>query len=554
MLAVDLREPRAQRIGPYEVLLDIGSGGMGTISLARATGDELGVGGFARLVALKRPLGTLASDPEVLQRFLDEARLLAQVHHANVVGIHQIGSDAEGHFLVLDYIEGGTLDEMLTRGVLHRKKLPPPVVLRILSEVLAGLHAVHEAADVEGRPLHMLHRDVSAQNVLVGRDGVSRIADFGIAKAIVSSTLNDRMYLQGRVPYMAPEYLLREAVDQRLDVYAAGLTMWTALAGHLPWGDAEESQIVKRIVYDGVPPLSASGVEIAPAIAEIVARACHRDPSKRFATAREMHVAIESLGRKMGWIASHAEVAAVVQELLGMEIRERRTAIARRLATREGHGVASDRFRAQLASAVERHGASSDRTPPPSSDPSGVQVSLELPPPPPPPGAGVVALGRLQDTLLAAHAAPAPLETRVPSGPAFDTPSSVTPSARSIMASRDDLSGSRGGRRSQALLIGAIALAVAGAGAVAWRWGRPPADLVAPAPVGTPGAWQPSRALGAPDPGPPVPGGATVLATASAEPSGSAVRPGVPGNARPPRPAGSPAPVPTGSRTNNPYR
>lgn len=338
MIAADLHEPLAQRIGPYEVLLDIGSGGMGTISLARATGDPLGVGGFARLVALKRPLGALASDPEVMQRFLDEARLLAQIHHANVVGIHQIGSDAEGHFLVLDYIEGGTLDELLTRTILHRKKLPPEVVLRILGDVLAGLHGVHEAADVEGRPLQMLHRDISAQNVLVGKDGVSRVADFGIAKAIISSTVTDKPYLQGRIPYMAPEYLRREAVDRRLDVYAAGVTMWTALAGRMPWGDAGEAQMVKNIVLDGVPSLSNAGVTIAPAIEAIVARACARDPAVRYASAGEMLAAIEDLGRKTGGIASHAEVAVLVEELLGLEIRARRAAIARRLASPEARG------------------------------------------------------------------------------------------------------------------------------------------------------------------------------------------------------------------------
>ena len=381
MVAAEVQEPLAQRIGPYEVLLDIGSGGMGTISLARATGDGLGVDGFARLVALKRPLGALASDPEVMQRFLDEARLLAQIHHANVVGIHQIGSDADGQFLVLDYIEGGTLDELLTRTILHRKKLPPPVVLRILGDVLAGLHAVHEAADVDGRPLQMLHRDVSAQNVLVGKDGVSRIADFGIAKAIISSTVTDKAYLQGRIPYMAPEYLRREDVDRRLDVYAAGVTMWTALAGRMPWGDAGEAQMVKHIVLDGVPPLSTAGVTIAPAIEEIVARACVRDPAVRYASAREMLTAVEDLGRRTGWIASHAEVAAIVEELLGMEIRARRAAIARRLSV-EGRAAPKSGARAVEGSAEA--GGPTERPSFPRSDvtPSFTSSARSLPTPP----------------------------------------------------------------------------------------------------------------------------------------------------------------------------
>lgn len=326
-------EPLAQRIGPYEVLLDIGSGGMGTISLARATGEPVGASGFARLVAIKRPHGALASEPEVLHRFLDEARLLAQVHHANVVGIHQIGADPGGHFLVLDYIEGGSLDELIMRSILHRKKLPPPIVLRIASDMLAGLHAVHEAADVEGKPLRMLHRDVSAQNVLVGRDGVARLVDFGIAKAIISSTVTDRTYLQGRVPYMPPEYLRREEVDRRLDVYAAGVMLWTALAGKLPWQDASEAQIVHHAVHQGIPALSSAGVTVAPAIQEIVTRACDREATQRYATARDMLGAIDELGRRTGWIASHAEVASIVEELLGAELRGRRAAIAHRLSS-----------------------------------------------------------------------------------------------------------------------------------------------------------------------------------------------------------------------------
>jgi serine/threonine-protein kinase len=320
-------ETFAQRIGPYQVLLEIGSGGMGTVSLARATGEPVGASGFARLVAIKRPHGALASDEEVLRRFLDEARLLAQVHHANVVGIHQIGADAVGHFLVLDYIEGGSLDELVTRSVLHRKRLPLPVVLRVVSDMLAGLHAVHEAADVQGTPLGMLHRDVSTQNVLVGRDGVARLSDLGIAEAVAA----ERSPAHGRVAYMAPECLRREEADRRLDVYAAGVTLWTALAGRLPWRDAAEAQVVRSAVLEGVPPLSSAGVAAGPAVEAIVARACARDPAERFATAHEMLRAIEGVGRRTARIASHAEVASLVEVLLGADLRARRAAIARRL-------------------------------------------------------------------------------------------------------------------------------------------------------------------------------------------------------------------------------
>jgi serine/threonine protein kinase len=487
-------EPLTQRIGPYEVLLDIGSGGMGTISLACATGEPVGASGFARLVAIKRPHGALAADAEVLGRFLDEARLLAQVHHANVVGIHQIGADPGGHFLVLDYIEGGSLDELVTRSILHRKKLPPPVVLRIASDMLAGLHAVHEAADVEGKPLRMLHRDVSTQNVLVGRDGVARLADFGIAKAIISSVVTDRAYLQGRVAYMPPEYLRREQVDRRLDVYAAGVTLWAALAGKLPWQDAAEAQVIHHAVFQGIPPLSSAGVTVAPALEEIVARACDRAPANRFATAEDMLRALDELGRRTGWLASHAEVASLVEVLLGAELRARRATIAQRLSA-PGRSLSP---------------ALPMSTPVPLSMESPTPAPRRSPPPPPP-------------------------EALAP----------TTRIARSIPTAAPG--GAPRGRSRVALLIGAIT--AVSAGVVAWTLrdparSAPPADEP-PAPASAPPN-APSSAPAASITAVSTSSGPTPQPLSSAAPT---ARP-----TAPPRPSAVPTALPTGISTANPYR
>lgn len=502
-------EPHAQSIGPYEVLLDIGSGGMGTISLARATGEPVGVGGFTRLVALKRPHGALASDPEVLRRFLDEARLLAQVHHANVIGIHQIGSDGGGHFLVLDYVEGGTLDELMTHVILRRKKLAPPVVLRIVSDVLAGLHAVHEAVDAAGQPLRMLHRDVSSQNVLVGRDGVARLADFGIAKAITSSTVTDKAYLQGRVPYMAPEYLRRESVDRRLDVYAMGVTLWSAIAGDLPWPDASEAQIVHHVVHGGIPPLSAAGVVVAPAIEALVSRACDSDVGRRFATAREMLDAIEELGRHTGWIASHAEVAAIVDELLGRDLAARRAAIAGRVSSPHSRPVASS---------VEARGGQVRGSGAVQADVSG----------------GVRGSGAVQADATGVVQA------------------SVSRAGTTSAAAR--------GRKGMAL--GVVLVAALGALAAAWRWSG---GADAGSPVVTDAEASPATASALPVAlfsAAPV---ATATVSSGVEPSPSAppsqaptraaVAPAIPPQKPvPARPGTTPAGLPTGITTANPYR
>jgi eukaryotic-like serine/threonine-protein kinase len=588
MLAEGFQVPRAQRIGPYEVLLDIGSGGMGIISLARATGEPVGAAGFTRLVALKRPHGALASDAEVLKRFLDEARLLAQVHHANVVGIHQIGSDAGGQFLVLDYIEGGTLDELLSRTILRRKKLPPPVALRIVADVLAGLHAVHEAADVEGRPLRILHRDVSAQNVLVGKDGVARLADFGIAKAVTSSTVTDKAYLQGRVAYMAPEYLRRQDVDRRLDVYAMGVTLWTALTSELPWRNASEAQIVHSIVFDGVPPLSAAGVTVAPNLQSIVARACDRDPALRYPTARDMLDAIEDLGRQTGWIASHAEVASLVDELLGRELSARRAALAQRLSSPSLPGAdtgptsrpaipapppapsaeSTGRTSVEGQASAETTGRTSSASPAfaPNAETTG-RTSAAGP-------------ASLETTGRTSAAGPASAETTgrtSAAGPASAETTGRTSSASPAPAPSSTLTGPISSstvpqiprRRAHPLLAGAIVIAlVGGALAVAWKLRSsnttelptPPSSGETPSASSVPSALVAASSPPALTESAPPPASAPPTSTGAGVLSGGPQRPLPPPSGLPHRGpssgagAGAPASLPTGISTSNPYR
>ena len=317
------------RLGAYEILFALAHGGMGAVFLARATGEHAGVDGFERLVAVKRLHLHLSTQADSVERFLDEAKVAARIHHANVVGIHQVGSDEAGHFLVQDYVEGDTLQGLVDHATLKRRRLPPPIVLRIALDALSGLAAVHAATDADGEPLGILHRDVSTHNLLVGRDGVTRLADFGIAKHALRSVVTDGQYLQGRVLYMPPEYLARRPIDQRFDVYGVGITLWTALSGDAPFADASDAQLVRLAVTEGIPPLSASGLKIAPAIEAIVARACRREAGERFASAHEMLAAIEELGRHTGWIASHGEVAELVEELVGRELSARRAAITR---------------------------------------------------------------------------------------------------------------------------------------------------------------------------------------------------------------------------------
>jgi serine/threonine-protein kinase len=315
------------RIGSYEVLLELARGGMGKVYLARSVGP----GGVERLVAIKRAHEhLLVTSKAVAERFLDEARTAALVHHSNVIGVHQAGSDEDGYFLVLDYVEGISLDGLVEAAQERGGRVPPQIVLTVICDALAGLQAAHEATDGQGRPLGILHRDVSAQNLLVGRDGVTRLSDFGIAKSALSIVVTDEVYVQGKLAYMAPEYMQRLPFDRTIDVYAMGITLYLALTGDLPWPGADEAQLVPAILLQGVPRLATRSARTGPIGAELCAvvdRACHRDPKQRFRSARAMLDALETAGKAIGGLARHVEVAEFVDGLVGDELLSRRELI-----------------------------------------------------------------------------------------------------------------------------------------------------------------------------------------------------------------------------------
>jgi serine/threonine-protein kinase len=309
------------KIGNYEVLRELGRGGMGSVYLARSTG----AGGIERLVAIKRPHEGIAESKETTARFLDEARIAAQVHHANVVGMHQVGVDDGGYYLVFDYVEGASLVELLDLAAARGERLPLTILLRVTMDALAGLHAAHETRDSAGNALCILHRDVSPQNLLVGRDGVTRLTDFGIAKSNTSSVVTDQRYLRGKLVYMSPEYLQRLPVDRTMDSYAMGVTLWTALNAAPPWAGFDEAQLVQAILLDGVPELEVPW--LPESLVRVVAKACNQDAGMRFQTARQMLDALEAVRVEIGLPASHLDVAEYVEGIAGTDLDSRRQAL-----------------------------------------------------------------------------------------------------------------------------------------------------------------------------------------------------------------------------------
>jgi hypothetical protein len=275
-----VREPgmaRPRIIGRYAMFDEVGRGGAATVHIGRLIGPI----GFSRTVAIKKLHESVAGDPEVVAMFLDEARLTGRIRHPNVVPMLDVLAIEGEVFLVMEYVHGESLSSLL-RGLQARNQpVPVPIAVQILRDVLHGLHAAHEARSDRGQPLDLVHRDVSPQNILVGADGISRILDFGIAKAVDRIQDTHTGQLKGKVSYMAPEQLLGQPIDRRVDVYAAGLVLWEALAGKRLFPGDSSGHVMYRVLRGEIPPLS----DAPPLVRDAVSKATERDRVARFATA-----------------------------------------------------------------------------------------------------------------------------------------------------------------------------------------------------------------------------------------------------------------------------
>ncbi|WP_438032596.1 protein kinase domain-containing protein [Sorangium sp. So ce204] len=297
--------------GRYESLRAIASGGMATVYLGRA----LGAGGFERLVALKMMHPHIAAEPEFVAMFLDEARLAARVRHPNVVATFDLVEDPL--FLVMEYIEGPSLHSLLRTCARAKRPVPLGIVLRIFLDVLAGLHAAHELTGSEGEPLHLVHRDVSPQNVLVGVDGIARITDFGVARAETRLMSTRGNALKGKLAYMAPEQIRAANVDRRSDVYSAGVVLWEMLTEERLFKADNDGALLAQILQGA--PAGPRGVvpSVPAAIDEICLRALRTDPDDRFPTAAAFAEALEEAAAQTPGLAvsSPRAVEALIKEV-----------------------------------------------------------------------------------------------------------------------------------------------------------------------------------------------------------------------------------------------
>lgn len=305
----------------YELFGEIASGGMGAVYLARAHGAV----GFSRLVAIKRLHRQYAADPEVVASFIDEARLAARVIHPNVVPILDVVARDGELLMVMEFVRGDPLSALFRRAKRRGERIPVGVVAAVVAATLHGLHAAHEAVDVDGAPLGIVHRDVSPENVLVSADGVARVVDFGVAKAARRLHQTRDGQVKGKLPYMAPEQLRGQPITRQADVYGAAVVLWECLTGTWLFDGENEAAILAKILEGEVRAPSSVADGIPEALDAVVLRGLSSHPSVRFATAHEMATALEASVT----LATTSEVGAWVTANAAETLAERHAQIAR---------------------------------------------------------------------------------------------------------------------------------------------------------------------------------------------------------------------------------
>ncbi|NUO48488.1 MAG: serine/threonine protein kinase, partial [Polyangiaceae bacterium] len=308
-------------LGRYALHQEIAAGGMATVYFGRLLGPI----GFNRTVAIKRLHPQFAKEPEFVDMFLDEARVAARVKHPNVISILDVVASEGELFLVMEYVHGESLSRLLRVAEAAGTPTPLPILSAIVIGMLCGLHAAHEARDETGNELHIVHRDVSPQNVLVGADGVSRLLDFGIAKAVGRLQTTREGQFKGKLAYMAPEQIVSGAIDRRCDVYAAGVLLWGALTGTLPFVGGEAS-VMYQILNVEVARPSTIRSSVSPELDALVLRAMARASEGRFATALDMAAELERIVPPATQLAVGAWVAETARNVLDARSEQLREA------------------------------------------------------------------------------------------------------------------------------------------------------------------------------------------------------------------------------------
>jgi serine/threonine protein kinase len=377
----------------YQILGKLAVGGMAEIFLARGEG----VAGVERHCVLKRILRDRAGDAQFIRMFLDEARLAAQLQHPNIASTYDVGMLGGAYFFTMEYVHGETVWSILQRAAELARPLPLGGVLTVIAGVAAGLAHAHERRSPDGRPLGIVHRDLSPSNVMVSFEGIVKIVDFGVAKAANRAVETHAGAVRGTISYLSPEQCRGERVDRRSDLFSLGTVMWEMLTGERLYGRASDFENMTAIVHEPAPPPSSRRPGLPGAVDGIVLRLLAKPAEQRYQTAGEVVLALEDVAMRSGTMLSTPAVSRLVHELFGSRAepwllldgpapRESVTVMSQPVPDRPGAAI-GDAVELELARVPDlsaRGAARSTTLPPravelPPADPTGAGIAADPP-------------------------------------------------------------------------------------------------------------------------------------------------------------------------------
>ncbi len=310
------------RLGRYEIVKRIATGGMAELFLART----VGLMSVQQVVVIKRILPQLASQNEFVEMFLDEARIAATLQHPNIVQMHDVGEENGNYYIAMEYLHGEDARSIMVATLKQQRRLPMPVALHMVVGVAAALQYAHEKVDFDGKPLKIVHRDVTPQNIVATFDGNIKLVDFGIAKA--SNRLNETRFgtLKGKVAYMSPEQCTGQPLDRRSDIFSLGIVLFELTLSRRLFRGKSDFEILKSIVEEPIPRPTAIDAQYPPELERIVLKALTRDAAGRYQTARELQIDLEEFARKNLIALGATTTSEFVSEIFGRKLEAWREA------------------------------------------------------------------------------------------------------------------------------------------------------------------------------------------------------------------------------------
>src|SRR6476646_8169452 len=300
-------------LGAYRLVSQLAVGGMAEIYAATTAG----VGGFEKLVALKVIHPNYSEDPEFVQMLVDEAKLAVQLTHANIVQTFDLGRVDEQYYIAMELIDGIDLYKLLRRASEHEIDFPFEAAAFIAAEVAQGLDYAHRKRDARGRPLKIVHRDVSPQNILVSFDGEVKIVDFGIAKAAMRGQQTAAGVIKGKYYYMSLEQAWGDPIDARTDIFSAGILLYEMIVGQMLYMEEDLEKLLDVVRKAAIAPPSSQRMGVPRELEAVVMRCLKKRADDRFATAGELAQALQQFLHSSAPDFTRARLATFVREVMG---------------------------------------------------------------------------------------------------------------------------------------------------------------------------------------------------------------------------------------------